>query len=54
MSILGDLFKVVIDVVEVPVAVVKDVVTMGGALENEPESYTVQKLKELKEDLEEL
>ena len=51
MSILGKIFEVTIDVIEIPVAVVKDVVTLGGVLEDEPEPYTVKKLKDVKKDL---
>lgn len=50
MGILGNIFKVVADVVETPIAIVKDVVTMGGVLDDRG-SYTAEKLKELKQDL---
>ena len=54
MSILGKLLGVVIDVVELPIEVTKDVFTMGGAAMDEPEPYTFKKLKELKDDLKDL
>jgi hypothetical protein len=50
MGIFGNIFKVVTDIVEVPIAAAKDIVTMGGVLD-EKGSYTAQKLKELKDDL---
>jgi len=54
MGFLGDIFGVVIDVVEVPIAVTKDVFTLGGVVMDEPEPYTFKKLKELKDDLKDL
>ena len=51
MGIFGNIFKVVTDIVEVPIAMVKDVVTMGGVLDEKKEPYTATKLKELKDDL---
>ena len=51
---LGKLFQVVEDVVKLPVAVVKDVVTLGGSMTSQSSCYTQQKLDDLKDDLEEL
>jgi hypothetical protein len=50
MGIFGNIFKVVTDIVEVPIAAAKDVLTMGGVLDDRG-SYTAEKLKELKDDL---
>lgn len=50
MGIFGNIFKVVVDIVETPIAVVKDVITMGGVLDDRG-SYTAEKLSELKDDL---
>lgn len=50
MSIIGKLFGVAIDVVKVPVAVVKDVVTLGGATTDEKPA-TPQALEDLMDDL---
>ena len=47
MSIFGKIIKSAMTIVELPIAAVKDVVTMGGVLEDEPKPYTVQKLNEL-------
>lgn len=54
MSLLGDLMGVVVDVVKLPVAVVKDVVTLGGAATDHDGTYTGEQLEELEEDLREL
>lgn len=51
MGIFGNIFKVVTDIVEVPIAMVKDVVTIGGVIDERKEPYTATKLKELKHDL---
>jgi len=53
MGIFGDLFKLTVDVVTTPVAIVKDVVTLGGELTDE-RSAVVQKLEDIKEDLDDL
>lgn len=50
MSIIGKLFGVAINVVKVPVAVVKDVVTLGGAATDEP-AATPEALDDLIDDL---
>lgn len=51
MSIIGKLFGVVIDIVEIPIAIAKDIVTVGGTLTEEDKPYSMQKIKELKDDL---
>jgi len=50
MSILGKTFRVLLDVVEVPVAVVKDVATLGGTLTDRGETYTSAKIEEAGKD----
>lgn len=50
MSIFGKLLKTTFDVVTLPVAVVKDVVTMGGAMTDQELPYTAQKFKQLGKD----
>lgn len=52
MGFLGKLVKGVIDVALVPVDVVKDVVTMGGAMTGKQEPYTVTRAKKVIEDVE--
>ena len=51
MSIIGKIFKVVIDVVELPIEVTKDIFTLGGTATIKDTPYTADKLKELKKDL---
>jgi hypothetical protein len=52
-KILGDLTKVVVGVVvETPVAIVADVVTMGGVLSDRDEPYTSSALKNVKKNIE--
>ena len=54
MGIFGTLFKVVVDVtVILPVAIVQDVLTLGGAAIEEP-SATGQAINIIKEDLDEI
>ncbi len=50
MGLFGSLLKTVIDVVETPVAIVKDVATLGGALTEQDKPYTQQKVEEISED----
>jgi predicted amino acid-binding ACT domain protein len=52
MSIFGKLVRTAINVATVPIAAVKDVVTLGGVVTEQKESYTVQKLKQIKEEAE--
>ena len=51
MSILGKMFRVVRRTVELPIAVVKDVVTMGAEKAMEGKFYTEKKLDEIEEEL---
>lgn len=46
--------KAAIDVVTLPVDIVKDVATMGGVLTDENKPYTAQKFERLGDDLEEV
>lgn len=54
MGILGDILKTGFDVVTAPLDVAKDIVTMGGALVDKDEPYTVSKLKQIVDDLEDV
>jgi hypothetical protein len=51
MSFFSSLTRTIIDMAETPVAIVKDVATLGGALTDQQEPYTIQKLKEVEKDL---
>ncbi len=48
MGLFSALVKTTIEVVTLPGAVVKDVVTLGGVVTDEDETYTKQKLEEIK------
>lgn len=47
---VNKLVKAGMDLVELPVAVVKDTLTLGGSITDQDEPYTIQKLKEVGED----
>jgi hypothetical protein len=52
-GILGDLTKAVVGVVvETPIAIAADVVTMGGALTDKNEPYTATALKGVMQNVE--
>ena len=52
-GILGDLTKAVVGVVvETPIAVVADVITMGGAMNDKDEPYTATALKKVMKNVE--
>ena len=50
MGILSSLLEVTADIITLPVAVIKDTVTMGGALTDE-EAATPEVLKKLVDDI---
>lgn len=50
MSIFGKLLKGGFDLITIPVDIVKDITTLGGANTNQEVPYTIQKLKKLAED----
>lgn len=50
MGFFGSLTKLALDIVETPVAIVKDVATMGGALTDQKIPYTEQKFREMGKD----
>lgn len=54
MGLFGSLLKTAIHVVTAPVEVAKDVVTLGGALTDESEPYTVKRAKKLARDVREI
>jgi hypothetical protein len=54
MGLFGSILKGAMDVVTTPIAVVKDAVTLGGALTDEDKPYTQQKLEQLEEDWDEV
>lgn len=53
MGFLGKLIKGTINTALIPVDVAKDVVTLGGALDDEEETYTGKRVKQVIKDVEE-
>lgn len=53
MGLFGSLLKLTVDVATTPVAIVKDVVTLGGSITDE-KSAVKKKIEQLDEDLEDL
>lgn len=51
MGLFSAFVGVVVETVKLPVAIVKDVVTLGGSLDDKG-SYTVNKLKDIKDEAE--
>jgi len=49
MGLFGKMLKLGMDIVEAPVSVVKDVVTLGGAL-TDKKPYTMSKLEDIQDD----
>lgn len=54
MGIFGKLGKLVLDVVETPIAIIKDVATLGGSITDQDKPYTAQKLDDLQDDYNEI
>jgi len=48
MSLFSALIKVAVETIQLPLAVVKDVVTLGGSM-NDNGSYVKEKLDDIKE-----
>lgn len=46
------LFKALYEIATTPVAIVKDIVTLGGSATDEDEPYTKRKMREIEEALE--
>ena len=51
MGMFGKLIGAVIETVTIPVAVVADVVTLGGAINEKGETYTGSKIERIVDDL---
>ena len=51
---LGKLFKAVVNVVTIPLAVTKDVFTLGGVATGKDQSYTKDKIEEIEDNLDEI
>jgi len=53
MKLFGQIVRTVVNVVQLPVEIVKDVATLGGVLTERDESYTRAKLEEIKDEAQE-
>ena len=54
MSLLGSILKTTLTLAETPIAIIKDVATLGATLSDEGEPYTKRKLEELSDDYDEM
>lgn len=54
MGLFGSLIKLTLDVIETPIAVVKDVATLGGSLTDQDLPYTVKKVKDIGKDFDKI
>jgi hypothetical protein len=52
MSLFGAIVRTVVNVATLPVAIVKDVFTLGGVCTEQDKPYTAQKLEQIKEEAE--
>lgn len=50
MGFFNQLVKLGLDVLETPIDIVKDVVTLGGSITGKETPYTIEKLKEIGKD----
>lgn len=50
MKLFGQIVRTVVNTALLPVAVAKDVLTLGGAATGEREPYTVQQIEKLKDE----
>lgn len=50
MGLFGKLVATAVNVVTLPVAVAKDIVTLGGVSTEQRTPYTAQKLQQIKDD----
>ncbi len=50
MKIFGQLVRTVVNVATLPVAVAKDVFTLGGIATENGQPYTIEKLKQIKDE----
>lgn len=53
MKLFGQIVRTLVNVATIPVAVAKDVVTLGGVATENGQPYTVEKLKQIKDEAQE-
>lgn len=54
MGFFGSLTKLALDVVVTPIAITKDIITLGSELTDEQGTYTGRKLSDIEDDFEQL
>lgn len=54
MGLLGKIGRLMMDVVETPIAAIKDTLTLGGELSDQKTPYTKQKIDDIGKDWENL
>jgi hypothetical protein len=52
VSLFGKIVRTSINTALLPVAMVKDVITLGGVVTEEPKPYTLRQLEKIKEEAE--
>lgn len=50
MKLFGQIVRTLVNIVELPVEVVKDIATLGGIATEQPKSYTRQQLEKLADE----
>jgi len=53
MKLFGQLIRTAVNVALVPVAVAKDIVTLGGVARDRDDTYTAEQLQRLKDEADE-
>lgn len=53
MKIFGQIVRTLVNVVELPVEIVKDAVTLAGTVTGRDKSYTREQLEKIKDEAEE-
>ncbi len=52
MSLFGKLVRTAVNVVITPVAIVQDVISLGGSIDNNGHSHTLEHLEKIADDAE--
>ena len=52
MSLFGKIVRLGVNIVTAPIAVVHDVVSLGGAIDNNGKSHTLEHLEKIADDAE--
>jgi len=52
VSLFGKIIRTTVNLATLPVAVAKDVITLGGIATEQSKTYTEQKLEQIKEEAE--